>query len=62
CVVRVAVLLHGHTHKPGTQDWGPGLQRHVLSDWDLETGHGAARSEVLRWSPEGWQRRLPGHC
>ncbi|MBY0465120.1 MAG: UDP-2,3-diacylglucosamine diphosphatase [Burkholderiales bacterium] len=28
------VLIHGHTHMPGTNDLGGGLTRRVLSDWD----------------------------
>ena len=57
-----SVLVHGHTHKPGTQSWGSGLQRQVLSDWDLD-GHSAApRCEVLRWSKVGWQRLPPSAC
>lgn len=55
------VLVHGHTHQPGTQLWAAGLQRHVLSDWDLD-GHGAPRCEVLRWSVDGWQRLPPSAC
>lgn len=55
------VLVHGHTHKPGTQGWGSGLLRHVLSDWDLD-GHGAPRCEVLRWRKVGWQRLPPSAC
>lgn len=34
---KVAILIHGHTHKPGLEiyeDQEPNLQRFVLSDWD----------------------------
>jgi UDP-2,3-diacylglucosamine hydrolase len=39
-------LIHGHTHKPADHTLGPGLVRHVLSDWDLAAR--PARAEVLR--------------
>lgn len=47
------LLIHGHTHRPGTQPFG-GHVRHVLSDWDLDHGH--RRAEVLRWQAAGLQR------
>ncbi len=50
-------LVHGHTHRPGSQAWAAGLQRHVLSDWDLEAK--VPRAEVLRLTQEGWQRIPP---
>ncbi len=51
-------LVHGHTHRPGTAPLAPGLERHVLSDWDLD--HGAVdRAEVLRWEPGRWSRLAP---
>lgn len=50
-------LVHGHTHRPGSQSWSAGLQRHVLSDWDLEAP--VPRAEVLRLTQEGWQRFSP---
>lgn len=49
-------LVHGHTHRPGSGALAPGLQRHVLSDWDLDT---AARAEVLRLSRQGFERLPP---
>lgn len=51
-------LIHGHTHQPATHDLGDGLQRIVMSDWDLDCA--TPRAEALRYNtqqPElGWQR------
>ena len=55
------VLVHGHTHKPASGAFGQRLQRHVLSDWDLDHGM-PGRAEVLRWSTHGWQRLQPDDC
>ena len=49
-------LVHGHTHRPGTNDLAPGFVRHVLSDWDLD---GASRAEVLRLRRSGLARLSP---
>jgi len=49
-------LVHGHTHRPGTQAWPGGLARHVLTDWDLDSG---TRAEVLRLTPQGFARVAP---
>jgi UDP-2,3-diacylglucosamine hydrolase len=50
------VLIHGHTHRPGS-DCGPGgWSRHVLSDWDLDHSD---RAEVLRWTAAGFCRITP---
>jgi UDP-2,3-diacylglucosamine hydrolase len=50
-------LIHGHTHRPGHHLWGNGLEREVLSDWEL--GSTQPRSEVLRLHLSGaltrWQ-------
>lgn len=51
-----AELVHGHTHRPGSNALAPGFKRHVLSDWDLDTGH---RAEVLRLSRDGFVRMAP---
>ena len=51
-----SVLIHGHTHRPGSQQLDRGLVRHVLSDWDLDNG---SRAEVLRWSAGGFTRMSP---
>ena len=53
------VLVHGHTHKPATQALGPGLVRHVLSDWDLDQ---AQRAEVLRFDAQGFTRLPVSTC
>ena len=51
------VLVHGHTHRPGSNELAPGLLRHVLSDWDLDQGQ---RAEVLRLTRAGFERMAPG--
>ncbi len=48
-------LIHGHTHRPGTETLAPGHVRHVLSDWDLDHG-GPPRAEVMRWEAGHWTR------
>lgn len=55
------VLVHGHTHRPGSGPLGPGRMRHVLSDWDLDHGN-PARAEVLRWTASGFARLRPGQA
>ncbi len=45
------VLVHGHTHRPADHDLGDGLQRRVLSDWDLDSGT-TRRAQILRWTPD----------
>ncbi|RMX02573.1 UDP-2,3-diacylglucosamine diphosphatase [Corticibacter populi] len=48
-------LIHGHTHMPGEHALGDGLQRIVLSDWDLAAT--PPRADVLRHQGQGsWQR------
>ena len=47
-------LIHGHTHRPATHSLGEGLQRVVLSDWDV--GAQPARAEVLRLDARGVHR------
>ncbi len=49
-------LVHGHTHRPGSNALAPGYKRHVLSDWDLDHGQ---RAEVLRLTRDGLQRLPP---
>ena len=51
-----AELLHGHTHRPGSDALAPGFERHVLSDWDLD---GGSRAEVLRLTRAGIERVAP---
>jgi UDP-2,3-diacylglucosamine hydrolase len=48
------VLIHGHTHRPATHALGEGMERMVLSDWDL-TAH-PPRAQVLCLSSAGAQR------
>jgi UDP-2,3-diacylglucosamine hydrolase len=52
-----SVLVHGHTHRPGTHQLDAGHIRHVLSDWDLDGD--APRAEVLRLTPAGFARVSP---
>ncbi|MFZ2651735.1 MAG: UDP-2,3-diacylglucosamine diphosphatase [Burkholderiaceae bacterium] len=40
-------LIHGHTHRPGSDYLAPGYLRHVLSDWSAEAAE-SPRAEVLR--------------
>lgn len=50
-----ATLIHGHTHRPGSERRSEGWTRHVLSDWDLDHGP-AFRAEALRWTADGFER------
>lgn len=43
-------LIHGHTHRPDCHALGDGMQRVVLTDWDLSAP--APRAEILRLSME----------
>lgn len=52
------LLVHGHTHRPGTEALAPGFTRAVLSDWDCDRA-GPPRAEVLRLSPRGLERLAP---
>ena len=52
------VLVHGHTHRPGSKPLAPGFGRHVLSDWDLDHAP-SPRAEVLRWQDGHWVRLPP---
>ena len=56
---KAKTMIHGHTHKPADHDLGTGLQRIVLSDWDLQAH--PPRAEVLRLGtdPSAPMRRLP---
>lgn len=55
------VLVHGHTHRPGSGPLEPSAAhlRHVLSDWDLESPD-RPRAEVLRLTAQGFERRSLG--
>ena len=52
-------LIHGHTHRPASEEFAPGHRRHVLSDWDLDRDS-PARAEVLRWQDGRFMRLSPG--
>jgi UDP-2,3-diacylglucosamine hydrolase len=47
-------LIHGHTHRPGSDVLAPGYTRHVLSDWDVDAA--PRRAEVLRLTRDGVAR------
>lgn len=48
-----AVLIHGHTHRPGEHDLGQGLRRLVLGDWDLDAEPAQRRARCLRLDADG---------
>jgi UDP-2,3-diacylglucosamine hydrolase len=50
-----SVLVHGHTHHPGTQELASGRVRYVLSDWEFD-GINSRRAQVLRLQREGFSR------
>jgi len=54
------VLLHGHTHRPATEEREGGWQRWVLTDWDLDDAR-HPRAEVLRWTSDGALNRIAIH-
>ena len=54
--IGAAEFVHGHTHRPGSQELAPGCKRHVLSDWDLDQGQ---RAQVLRLTRDGFTRLPP---
>jgi UDP-2,3-diacylglucosamine hydrolase len=47
-------MIHGHTHKPAAHALTTGLQRVVLSDWDVTAE--PPRAQVLRLDSQGFQR------
>jgi len=47
-------LVHGHTHRPGSEVLAPGYTRHVLSDWDCDAE--PIRAQVLRLTRDGFSR------
>lgn len=53
-----AEMVHGHTHRPGSNELAPGFKRHVLSDWDLDDAQ-SPRAQVLRLSRDGFERLRP---
>ena len=50
-------MVHGHTHRPGSDVLAPGYMRHVLSDWDCEGA--PRRAQVLRLTRDGFMRVEP---
>lgn len=54
-----SVLVHGHTHCPGSEPLAPGMLRHVLTDWELDGATGADRAEVLSWTAGRFARVVP---
>ncbi|MPS94311.1 UDP-2,3-diacylglucosamine diphosphatase [Comamonas sp.] len=55
--VQAPWLIHGHTHRPADHALGDGKWRIVLSDWHIDAAE--HRAEVLRVTPQGWQRLPP---
>jgi len=53
------VVVHGHTHRPGSTPLAPGRMRHVLSDWNLDLAGTRPRAEVLRLTRGGFARLSP---
>jgi UDP-2,3-diacylglucosamine hydrolase len=51
-------MVHGHTHRPGSESLAPGYTRHVLSDWDCDEAP-TARAQVLRLTRDGFTRIDP---
>jgi len=49
-------MVHGHTHRPGSAMLAPGYKRHVLTDWDLDSGQ---RAEIFRLDRAGFTRVAP---
>ena len=47
-------MVHGHTHRPGSEVLAPGYTRHVLSDWDVDAV--PLRAQVLRLTRDGFSR------
>ena len=55
---RASAMIHGHTHRPASDALAPKFMRHVLSDWDLDSGS-QPRAQVLRWTRSGLVRITP---
>jgi len=51
---RSPTLIHGHTHRPGSDVLAPGHTRWVLSDWDCDAP--PYRAEALRLTRDGLAR------
>ncbi|MFN3376900.1 MAG: UDP-2,3-diacylglucosamine diphosphatase [Burkholderiaceae bacterium] len=48
---RARTLVHGHTHRPARHALGDGMERWVLSDWELDAQ--PPRADVLRLNAPG---------
>ena len=57
-----SVLVHGHTHQPGSEPMAPGYVRHVMTDWDLDHSQAGQRAEVLRFTRKGFARMSPAQA
>lgn len=54
---QASILVHGHTHRPGSNALAPFAFRHVLTDWNLDVPAGEpGRAEVLCFSARGFER------
>jgi UDP-2,3-diacylglucosamine hydrolase len=51
-------MVHGHTHRPGSESLAPGYTRHVLSDWDCDDAP-IHRAQILRLTRDGFTRIDP---
>lgn len=58
-VANSQLMVHGHTHRPGSAPLAAGAVRHVLTDWDLDHTARGARAEVLRFTRDGFARLDP---
>jgi UDP-2,3-diacylglucosamine hydrolase len=47
-------MIHGHTHRPGSDELAPGYTRWVLSDWDCDAP--PYRAQALRLTRDGLAR------
>jgi len=56
------LLVHGHTHRPGSAPLEAGSVRHVLTDWDLDHTARGPRAEVLRLTRDGFVRLAPSEA
>lgn len=51
-----STLIHGHTHRPGSQALSAHVTRHILSDWNMDDPD-HPRAEVFQWRPDGFCRQ-----
>ena len=55
---KAPTLIHGHTHRPASEQLATNAIRHVLSDWDFDHPS-MRRGDVLRLTSDGVQRTSP---